>query len=262
MLARVEHATDTLGDGADCDPAHLRRQAMLALVQLVGCDDAVAMASEPGADGAPQAPIAVAHLSRSRACLERFFERMPAFGAEVARFGAAHTTGRPHLASDLFDAAERARLPLFTELMRPSGIGSVLVCPLQFRGVTLGTIALARALDGRAFDAGDVARVAPLVPLFAAAEWAGRAARTTERVTVLSPREREVATLIAHGCQSKEIARILGTSPHTVRKQTQAIFEKLQVRSRTEVALAVRGPAAQAPGGTDAASQAAGRRAM
>lgn len=50
----------------------------------------------------------------------------------------------------------------------------------------------------------------------------------------LSDRERETLDLLAKGFQYKEIAAQLSISPLTVRTYLRRIYEKLQVRSRTE----------------------------
>jgi DNA-binding NarL/FixJ family response regulator len=50
----------------------------------------------------------------------------------------------------------------------------------------------------------------------------------------LSPREREVLTLIAHGATNKEIADDLFLSPHTVKDHTSSLYRKLDVRNRAE----------------------------
>jgi len=49
---------------------------------------------------------------------------------------------------------------------------------------------------------------------------------------VLSPREREVAVLIARGLSNKEVARELGVSDGTVKIHVHSIFQKLGTKSR------------------------------
>lgn len=64
---------------------------------------------------------------------------------------------------------------------------------------------------------------------------------TTLRPEVLTPREREVLTVLARGNSTREIAELLTISPNTVRNHIQNILNKLQVHSRLEaVTLAIR----------------------
>ena len=57
----------------------------------------------------------------------------------------------------------------------------------------------------------------------------------------LSPREQEILALLAQGQLYKEIAAGLGLSVETVRTHLRNIYEKLQVRSRTEAVMKVYG---------------------
>lgn len=58
----------------------------------------------------------------------------------------------------------------------------------------------------------------------------------------LTPREREVLTLMADGLPNKTIAQRLGVSPHTVKFHAASLFAKLGAASRTEaVTLGLRG---------------------
>jgi two-component system nitrate/nitrite response regulator NarL len=49
---------------------------------------------------------------------------------------------------------------------------------------------------------------------------------------VLSPRERQIAHLVAQGLSNKEVARELGLSDGTVKINLHNIFQKLGARSR------------------------------
>ena len=55
-------------------------------------------------------------------------------------------------------------------------------------------------------------------------------------VCELTAREREILQAVADGVTNREIAAQLWISPHTVRTHLQHIFEKLDVRTRTEAA--------------------------
>lgn len=57
----------------------------------------------------------------------------------------------------------------------------------------------------------------------------------------LSPSEREVALLVAHGHSNAEIARARGVSLNTVANQIAALFRKLGVGSRLELTRRVAG---------------------
>jgi DNA-binding CsgD family transcriptional regulator len=58
----------------------------------------------------------------------------------------------------------------------------------------------------------------------------------------LTLREREVAVLISQGRTHKEIARLLGLSPATVRNHTARIYAKTQVGSRAALTRALMEP--------------------
>lgn len=78
--------------------------------------------------------------------------------------------------------------------------------------------------------------------------WAGRVVRASEEAlqvngaaaTLFTPRERDVLRGLLKGQSTKLIARELALSPETIKHHLKAIFSKLGVRSRDEVAAEVR----------------------
>jgi len=56
----------------------------------------------------------------------------------------------------------------------------------------------------------------------------------------LSPREREVAGLVARGKKNAEIARLLGLSQSTVKHYIETAMRKARVDNRTLLALRLR----------------------
>jgi DNA-binding CsgD family transcriptional regulator len=65
----------------------------------------------------------------------------------------------------------------------------------------------------------------------------------------LSRREGEVASLVASGASTADVACALGISAHTVRRHTERIYAKVGVRSRMQLAMVLgRGPSRAATG--------------
>lgn len=58
-----------------------------------------------------------------------------------------------------------------------------------------------------------------------------------EPAAVLTPREREVLTLVAAGLANKQIARRLGIAERTVKAHLTSVFARLDVEDRTQAAL-------------------------
>jgi DNA-binding NarL/FixJ family response regulator len=64
---------------------------------------------------------------------------------------------------------------------------------------------------------------------------------TTERIGVLSPREREVLDLLAQGLTGEDVAARLSLSPETVRTHVRNAMDKLEAHTRVHaVAIALR----------------------
>ena len=56
-------------------------------------------------------------------------------------------------------------------------------------------------------------------------------------LSVLSPRQREVAALVAQGLSDREIAEALGVSQQTARNHLTDIFRRLDIDNRTVLAV-------------------------
>jgi DNA-binding NarL/FixJ family response regulator len=63
---------------------------------------------------------------------------------------------------------------------------------------------------------------------------AGEDDRTAARLAQLTPQQFKVLTLVAEGRLNKQIADTLGISERTVKAHLSALFEKLEVRNRTQ----------------------------
>jgi DNA-binding CsgD family transcriptional regulator len=65
---------------------------------------------------------------------------------------------------------------------------------------------------------------------------ASREPSSGKRTTVITPREREVALLVAQGLTNRQVATELVLSEHTVAKHISKILKKLGLRSRAQIA--------------------------
>lgn len=61
--------------------------------------------------------------------------------------------------------------------------------------------------------------------------------RPPDRARMLSRRQRRVVVLVAQGLKNHEIARRLGIGAHVVRNYISAIYDKIGVSNRVELAL-------------------------
>ena len=59
-------------------------------------------------------------------------------------------------------------------------------------------------------------------------------------LATLTPREREIAALVARGLSNAQIAKRLAVTERTVKNRLTVVFHKLEVRSRVQLALRFR----------------------
>ena len=117
-----------------------------------------------------------------------------------------------------------------------SNIGASLICKAA-RVVAGGEIWVGRKLLPVLFD--EFVRTAEKNA--ASADMASSYSTATSVFTGLSPREREITSLVASGQQNKFISNKLQISEKTVKAHLTTIFRKLGVEGRTQLALAVIG---------------------
>jgi non-specific serine/threonine protein kinase len=136
----------------------------------------------------------------------------------------AAARGQSQRAARLFGAAEA----LFEAL----GISLARVTTGQFEPY----LKRARADLGEAAWTAAWAAGRALLPEQAVAEALAEAGPSTLPATRLSPREREVAGLIAGGLTDTQIASRLGMAPRTAETHVNAILRKVGVASRSDLA--------------------------
>jgi len=122
-----------------------------------------------------------------------------------------------------------------------SNIGAALLCKAA-RVVSGGEIWIGRKLLPVLFD--EFVRTAN--DSTAIGEMPSNHAAATNLFMGLSPREREITSLVASGQQNKLISNKLQISEKTVKAHLTTIFRKLGVEGRTQLALAVFGTRQQA----------------
>jgi DNA-binding CsgD family transcriptional regulator len=141
------------------------------------------------------------------------------------------------------------------------GVRSSLLCPLEVAGQRRGVLSAvsARPEDFSEDDAalfGAMARWLALVmhraelvdQLGEFREQRGRREAILEVLNLLTPRQREVAALIAGGLSNAEIAQRLVVTEGTVANHVEHILRRLSFRSRAEVAALVAEVGAHRPG--------------
>jgi DNA-binding CsgD family transcriptional regulator len=215
--------------------AELRERALARLHRTIGFDSALMREPE-----SREATL----LARPRAYVEQFFENRAAYSQDLSPItNAAERSGGAAIDTEVLPARERAERRYYLEMAIPHGFSSIMLASVPMPGAAPMRICLARAgARARTFRKPDAQKVASILPVLALGE-AMCALRASQSVGVdephLSPRERQIASLVARGMRNQEVAEHCGTSVHTVRKQLVSVFDKLGVASRSELAARV-----------------------
>jgi DNA-binding CsgD family transcriptional regulator len=128
--------------------------------------------------------------------------------------------------------------PLYADFGRRVRVYRYMCAPLYgSRGDLHGMLRICRDAEGKPFDAADLASITALGGYISSAlarvnspqqDW-GRA------VPSLTPRELEVARLVATGRDNREIATHLGIARETVKQTLRRVYQRLGVRTRAEM---------------------------
>ncbi|MBD1805578.1 LuxR family transcriptional regulator [Microcoleus sp. FACHB-SPT15] len=138
--------------------------------------------------------------------------------------------------------------PVHEEVILPPGIwkticpradhGHVMIGPIVHSGQLVGGIAFTRHRDYPAFDAQNLADLSALC-LHLSSRLADLrsqpVAMTSLNCKRLTPREAQIAELVAQGLTSAEIGAALWITENTVKQALKRMFRKLQVSSRAEM---------------------------
>lgn len=143
--------------------------------------------------------------------------------------------------TDLVPLPHLHNAPFFRAMMVPNEAGAVLTVAVRHQGQLAGAFSFVRPMSAQDFSPREREAAALLAPALGLAWRLGQAGRADVTLVadgplaVLSSREREVAQLAVCGHSTKQIARVLGTSPSTVKKQLASAFRKLDVRTRAQL---------------------------
>lgn len=222
---------------AAADVATFRHAALRRVACFIGADGGslMPMPHPPVRDH----PQVAAQLDVDPRLYARFVDNRIRYWRALHRVVAALVTDGAVVDTEVYSRRERERLEPYADTVIPAGITSILCAPVGFQGCATMLLCLNRHARAAKFGRRHAARLRAVVPLIGlvdaavAARSAARSAQTCLRV--LSPRERQVGALIHGGLQNKEIAVLLGTSAETVRKQTRAIYHKLEVEGRVQL---------------------------
>jgi DNA-binding CsgD family transcriptional regulator len=110
--------------------------------------------------------------------------------------------------------------------------------PVICNGRVVGTLNLARACGSPAFDANDLADLSALCLHLSAKIATLRAKPKTFHsplVSRLTPRELEIAELVAQGLTNPEIGKKLFITQNSVKQALKRMFRKLEVSTRAEM---------------------------
>ena len=157
-----------------------------------------------------------------------------------------HALSHEGVAADheVFPRPGRARERFRRALGRVLRAESIAIAHLSLRGAVRAAVVIARRRPDP-FAPRELALLRALVPALAVADALHESLDGAERARVpitlrcedqrLTPRQREVVTLVAHGHTNAAIARALSISPNTLRNALADVFRRLGASNRADV---------------------------
>lgn len=175
---------------------------------------------DDGAEGAARVPVLIGRIDGGRSV--------------VALVRTALTIGRDASADVCIDATSVSRRHA---RISPVGAGGF---ELRDLGSKNGTTVNGTRVDSHALQPGDVVVIGPAELEFrfvtpVELERAERTAAAQARLGQLTDRELEVARLVAAGCKNADIAKQLAITTRTVVAHLEHAFDRLEIKSRTEL---------------------------
>lgn len=128
--------------------------------------------------------------------------------------------------------AELARTEFFNDFLSRDGLHWGINLHAFDGAQALGDLRIWRARQRREFDTHDKSALDLVEPAFIAALRRAQRRRAPPALELLSPREREVAALVARGLTDKAVARELGLSVSSVRTYLRRLAAKSGVQRR------------------------------
>ncbi len=228
-LLKMVHGS--LEDSASPDEYH--RNLLGGLRSLVGCDGAL---YRPGSSWAGSRAY---YLDADSGFTDGYVHGAARYRPEVTAWCELTKGEKAVIDTELYSASERRKKALYSEVIRPAGIKSIMGCPLTVGKKVVALIFMYRTGMGRAFHEDQARSLDPILKGLALAELAfdRRESQVAVRDTpdTLPDFLHSVFQELLTGKSEKQIAALLGLSPRTVHKYTELIYRSLNIHSRAEL---------------------------
>lgn len=235
----------------ETDRAKIQRGALERLAEAVPCQASLFDLCRADADGRI-AYVDPVGTGMSNDAIAAYYQRYAQQDYTTWSFNAASPVVYRDL--DIIDPVVRDASPIFREWMEPLGLYFGMGCTVVALGRLYGSVTLFRARGAGVFDDSELdllhevnrhlcLRFRMLWPdgfdAMSSKPQGMRADSLQEKLRGLTPREEEVLRLMAAGSTNQEIARTLYISESTVKKHVNAVYRKLGVKSRVQLAAAL-----------------------